>query len=82
MRTTPGICARKARYASQAEALAVAVRAPFALRPYRCDLCRQFHLTGRTKGMKLPPFEIERRRALRPAEGAVPGSACDEQDRR
>ena len=51
MRTTLGTCVRKVRYAS-ADAAALASRAaPFTLRPYRCDLCRQYHLTGRTKGM-------------------------------
>ncbi|HUD30703.1 MAG TPA: hypothetical protein VMQ93_17690 [Novosphingobium sp.] len=63
MRTSPGVCRRKARYATQEAALAVAAAAPFPLRPYRCALCRQFHLTSRTKGMKLPAFERERRRA-------------------
>lgn len=61
MRTSPGVCQRKARYASEAEALEVAARAPFPLRAYRCGLCRKYHLTSRTKGMKLPKFEIERR---------------------
>ena len=51
MRTTLGTCVRKARYASP-EAAALASRAaPFTLRPYRCDLCRHYHLTSRTKGM-------------------------------
>lgn len=61
MRTRPGICARKVRFATEDEALVVAREARFPLRPYRCDLCRQYHLTGRTKGMRLPRFEIERR---------------------
>ncbi|EJU12217.1 hypothetical protein LH128_14886 [Sphingomonas sp. LH128] len=61
MRTNPGVCQRKARYASEAEALEVAARAPFPLRPYKCGLCRKYHLTSRTKGMKLPKFELERR---------------------
>lgn len=65
MRTRPGICRRKARYASEEAALDVAAKAPFPLRPYRCELCRQYHLTSRTKGMRLPRFEIERRRALK-----------------
>ncbi len=51
MRTTPGTCNRKRRYASQAEALAAATAAPFKLNPYRCALCRDYHLTSRTKGM-------------------------------
>lgn len=63
MRTRPGICQRKARYVSEEAALDAAAKAPFPLRPYRCELCRDWHLTSRTKGMKLPRFEIERRRA-------------------
>lgn len=66
MRTTPRICQRKARYESEAAALEVAAKAPFPLRPYRCGLCRQFHLTSKTKGMKVPEFERDRRRASRP----------------
>jgi len=65
MRTRPGICRRKARYASEKAAQEVAAKAPFPLRPYRCELCRNWHLTSRTKGMKLPGFEIERRRATK-----------------
>ncbi|EJL24792.1 hypothetical protein [Novosphingobium sp. AP12] len=61
MRTRPGTCQRKARYSSEAAALEVAARASFPLRPYRCGLCRQFHLTSRTKGMKVPLFEREQR---------------------
>ncbi|MGE4306485.1 MAG: hypothetical protein AB7E24_20945 [Novosphingobium sp.] len=65
MRTRPGICRRKARYASEKAAQEVAAKAPFPLRAYRCELCRNWHLTSRTKGMKLPRFEIERRRAVK-----------------
>ncbi len=54
MRTRLSICARKARYASEAEALAAAQQASFALRPYRCDRCWRFHLTSRTKGKRVP----------------------------
>jgi hypothetical protein len=61
MRTKPGICQRKTRYASEADALEVAAKAPFPLRPYRCGLCRKYHLTSRTKGMKVPAFERARR---------------------
>jgi hypothetical protein len=43
----------------------VAEKATFPLRPYRCELCRQFHLTSRTKGMRLPAFEQARRKQLR-----------------
>ena len=73
MRTSLAVCRRKRRYASEAEALAVAERAPFPLRPYRCELCRAYHLTSRTKGMKLPAFEVERRRV----ESAARVASCD-----
>ena len=52
IRTRPGICAKKARYKSEADAWAVAQRAAVTLRPYRCELCRDYHLTSRTKGMR------------------------------
>ncbi|VVT19339.1 conserved hypothetical protein [Erythrobacter sp. EC-HK427] len=56
MKTRPGICARKRRYSSEDEAIAAALGAQVTLRPYRCALCRDYHLTSRTKGMKsLPP---------------------------
>lgn len=54
MRTKLGICLKKARYGSEAEAWVVIRRADVVLRPYRCGLCRQFHLTSRTKGMRIP----------------------------
>jgi hypothetical protein len=54
MRTRLSICARKARYASEQEALATASMATITLRPYRCDRCGQFHLTSRTKGKRIP----------------------------
>lgn len=60
MKTRPGICNRKRRFATREEAEAVAAGAPFRLRAYRCELCRQFHLTSRTKGMQTPRFERER----------------------
>ena len=53
MRTRLSICIKKARYASAAEAKLAASHAPFPLHPYRCDRCRQFHLTGRTKGRRV-----------------------------
>ncbi|GAM07368.1 hypothetical conserved protein [Novosphingobium sp. MBES04] len=52
---------------NEEEALRVAEKAPFPLRPYRCELCGNIHLTGRTKGMKLPAFELARRRAAKAA---------------
>ncbi|MEO5577620.1 MAG: hypothetical protein ABIR25_01030 [Sphingomicrobium sp.] len=51
MRTSFGICNRKARYATAQAAHRAAHSATITLRPYRCDLCRQYHLTSRTKGM-------------------------------
>jgi hypothetical protein len=58
MRTKPGICAKKRRYRTEHEARAVALAASVKLRPYRCDLCRDYHLTSRTKGMRsLRPLE-------------------------
>ncbi|MGE4302545.1 MAG: hypothetical protein AB7E24_00770 [Novosphingobium sp.] len=54
MRTRLSICGKKARYRSAADALLVARRADIALRPYRCDRCRQFHLTSRTRGKWMP----------------------------
>ena len=54
MKTRPGICQRKRRYATREEAEAVAAKAAITLRAYKCALCRKFHLTSRTKGMKTP----------------------------
>jgi hypothetical protein len=54
MRTKASTCNRKARFACEAEALAAMQRSGLPLRPYRCDRCRQFHLTSRTKGKWLP----------------------------
>ncbi len=51
IRTRFGICQKKARFASLESALVASREAPFALHPYRCALCRDFHLTSRTKGM-------------------------------
>lgn len=51
MRTSFGICNRKKRYPTEADAARAAASAAVTLRHYRCDLCRQYHLTGRTKGM-------------------------------
>ena len=54
MRTRLSICAKKASYPSEQDALVAAMRATIPLRFYRCDRCRQFHLTGRTKGKRVP----------------------------
>lgn len=54
MKTRPGICQKKRRYVTREEAEAVALRADTSLRAYKCALCRQFHLTSRTKGLRVP----------------------------
>jgi hypothetical protein len=54
VKTRPGICQRKRRYATRAEADAVALSADVTLRAYKCALCGQFHLTSRTKGLRVP----------------------------
>ncbi|SHN61551.1 hypothetical protein [Erythrobacter sanguineus] len=54
MKTSPGICQRKRRFATREEADAVALRADVTLRAYKCALCRAFHLTSRTKGLRPP----------------------------
>ena len=53
MRTRLSICAKKARFVSARDAQHIAERATLPLRPYRCDRCRQFHLTSRTKGKRV-----------------------------
>lgn len=53
MRTRLSICAKKVRYATEDEAIAAALAATIELRPYRCDRCRRFHLTSRTKGKRV-----------------------------
>jgi len=54
MKTRLGICARKARFVSAADARRIAEAADVPLRPYRCDRCGKFHLTSRTKGKRVP----------------------------
>jgi hypothetical protein len=49
-RTRLSVCTRKARYASETEAVAAIGHSGLALRPYRCDRGRHYHLTSRTKG--------------------------------
>lgn len=55
MQTRLRICRRKRRFASAADAILAAQQAEVTLRPYRCDRCRWFHLTGRTKGKWMSP---------------------------
>ena len=54
MRTRQSICAKKARFESEQDARAAAERSGLLLLPYRCDRCRAFHLTSRTKGKRVP----------------------------
>lgn len=54
MKTRLAICKRKKRFATREDADQVAAQADITLRSYRCELCRQFHLTSRTKGMRPP----------------------------
>jgi hypothetical protein len=54
MKTRPGICQRKRRYATREAAEAVALQADITLRAYKCALCGAFHLTSRTKGLRVP----------------------------
>lgn len=61
MRTRLSICQKKARFQSAEDALLIAERSAVPLRPYRCDRCRLFHLTSRTK----------EKRSVRP-QGAEP----------
>ncbi len=51
MRTSFSVCNRKKRFATMREAARAAVAASIGLAPYRCALCRDYHLTSRTKGM-------------------------------
>jgi len=53
MRTRLSICLKKARFRTAQDAELIAERSAVPLRPYRCDRCRQFHLTGRTKGKRV-----------------------------
>ena len=59
MRTRLRICERKRRFPSRAAAQAAAAGDGLALRPYRCDRCRQFHLTSRTRGKWQPPSPLD-----------------------
>lgn len=54
MKTRPGICQKKRRFVSRETADAAALQAETPLRTYKCALCKQFHLTSRTKGLRPP----------------------------
>lgn len=58
-RTRASVCARKVRFVSEEDALAVARTAAVVLRPYRCNRCRRFHLTSRTKGIRIARVSVE-----------------------
>lgn len=55
MRTRLNICRQKQRFPAEADAITAAQTATIDLRPYRCDRCRQYHLTSRTKGKRRLP---------------------------
>ena len=61
MKTRLAICNRKARYATADDAHRAAAAATITLRPYRCDRCRHYHLTSRTKGKRVPRSEFVNR---------------------
>jgi len=67
MRTRLSICRKKARFQSAEDARAIAEASAVPLRPYRCDRCGKFHLTGRTKGKRVP----------RPQRSEQLGGKCD-----
>ena len=54
MKTRPGICQKKRRFDTREAAEAVALQADVTLRAYKCALCHRFHLTSRTKGLRVP----------------------------
>ena len=54
MKTRPGICQRKRRFATREAADAAALAGGVPLRTYKCALCQQYHLTSRTKGLRRP----------------------------
>ncbi|MDC0886721.1 hypothetical protein OAS19_02895 [Altererythrobacter sp.] len=58
MKTRLSICRKKARYLSHEEAESAAEAASFKARTYLCDRCRHYHLTSRTKGKRMPGYEV------------------------
>lgn len=54
MKTRLSVCTRKRRFLTDDEALGAAAQDGLALHPYRCDRCRHYHLTSRTKGRRVP----------------------------
>jgi hypothetical protein len=58
MRTRLSICRKKKRFSSEADAVAAAQAASITLRPYLCDRCQHYHLTGRTRGKRRLPAPL------------------------
>ena len=54
MRTKLSVCLRKAEYPTENDARQAVLRSELDLRSYRCDRCKRFHLTSRTKGKRTP----------------------------
>ena len=59
VQTRPGICQKKRRFDTRETAEAVALQADVTLRAYKCALCKKFHLTSRTKGLRVPRLARE-----------------------
>jgi len=74
MRTKLGTCLKKARFQTEQDALAAARTATIPLRHYRCDRCRQYHLTSRTKGKRAPAPDnrVSRGPALQVCNSPIP----------
>jgi hypothetical protein len=53
-KTRLSICRKKSRYPSADSANTAAQTAPFPLHPYRCNQCHHYHLTSRSKGIRIP----------------------------
>ena len=54
MKTRLSICRKKVSYRLKNKALLAIQASGLMLRPYRCERCRTFHLTSRTKGKRIP----------------------------
>jgi len=74
VRTRLSICMKKVRYSSEHEAAAVARGASLELRVYRCDRCRKFHLTSRTRGKRIPRPNTPSRDIMEATSTQVPAS--------
>jgi hypothetical protein len=72
MKTRLTICAAKHRYYTANDAHLAAAAASITLRSYRCDRCRHYHLTSRTKGKRVPRPDVARS-TRHPGESRDPG---------